>query len=140
MLVIQDSGISSELNFITTQYNAVGVHIHLFQLPVAIDQSTLLATLLGAEANFTGYAVQTINSFSIATVAAHVATSVPNPATFTCSAGGGPINTVYGYYITDITDTLLLWAESDPAGPTTIQNMGDTYAVTAKRTHQSLFA
>jgi hypothetical protein len=53
--------------------------------------------------------------------------------------GGGTANDVYGYFVTDQADAVLIWAERDPAAPTHISSAGDTFSVIPAYTRKSEF-
>lgn len=58
-----------------------------------------------------------------------------NPVTWTCD--GSAAGNVYGYYVYDLSNTVLEWAELDPAGPTNMSVNGQTFTVVIKRTHKN---
>ena len=54
---------------------------------------------------------------------------------FTSSANQA-LQTVYGYFFTQLASGLLVWAERDPAAPFNVANNGDTYKVTPQITQE----
>lgn len=80
------------------------------------------------EADFSGYAEQDITSGWANPITLNdKATLIGSTAVFTHN--GGPTgNSIYGYYIVDGNGDLL-FAERNPAAPTTIDQLGETYAV-----------
>jgi hypothetical protein len=102
-LLFPDQGLVYQLQQILTPT----VHYHLYTAPTTLPTlSWLVATL--TEAAFTGYAAisQAWANFILNGVQAHSGFAIASPITFTNSSGS-PVN-VYGYYVTDSTDTILL--------------------------------
>lgn len=85
------------------------------------------------EAAFTGYAAVTMSSGSW-TITAGAPTSAAQTAatTFTCSATTSV--SVYGYYLSQETSSILMWSERFSDGPYTIANSGDKIIITAQLT------
>jgi len=93
------------------------------------DDTTILANLTEMSTN--GYADKTLTKTSWVSVAGttgNPATSTYAQQTWTFTNAGGA-NTVYGYFITDVTSGLLLWVELF-ASPKVIQNNGDQILIT----------
>lgn len=99
-------------------------HFHLFASPVTIDQSTTLAALLAAEATFTGYAVATVlaTDFTSSSTSGHQG-SVLAPAISFSNTSGSPQD-IYGYFITDTTDAILIAAAAFDGAPISVANAG----------------
>ncbi len=81
------------------------------------------------EATFTGYSAITLTAASWSVTAGAPSTASYAQQTFTSSAGSQS-QAVYGYYLTQVTSGLLVWAERFTDGPYTIANNGDTIKVT----------
>jgi hypothetical protein len=79
------------------------------------------------ECNFTGYSAITLTGASWG--AASGGTTTYAQQTFTRTSTGAAQN-VYGYYVTQLTSGVLMWAERDGSGPFAITNNGDTVKVT----------
>lgn len=79
------------------------------------------------EATFAGYAGITLTGASWG--AASAGTTTYAQQTFTRTSTGAAQN-IYGYYVTQLTSGVLMWAERDGAGPFAITNNGDTIKVT----------
>lgn len=93
------------------------------------DDTTVLANLTEMSTN--GYADKTLTKTSWVVTAGGVgspASGAYAQQTWTFTNVGGA-NTVYGYYITDVTSGLLLWVESFPTAKV-IQNTGDQIIIT----------
>jgi len=79
------------------------------------------------ESNFTGYSSITLTGASWnAASSGSIAYSAQQ--TFTCS--GASSQNVYGYYITQVTSGILMWAERDGSAPFAIANSGDAVKIT----------
>jgi len=106
---------------------AGGVHVHLFANNVTPDQSTTLGTF--TEAAWAGYAVQNVlaSAFSLTGVAGHVGGITAAAVAFGNSSGGN--QSAYGYYVTDTTDTILLWCARFDSAPI-VQPNGGSWQVT----------
>jgi len=106
--------------------------LNLFANNITPSESNVLGDFV--EAGFNGYASANLDySPSITGPVSNVYTITPPAIVFT-STGGGSNTNVYGYYVTDHTNTNLLWAERDPSAPLDMSINGATYTVTAKLT------
>lgn len=102
--------------------------LKLFVNNVTPDDTFTAASF--TEMSTLGYAAKTLTKTSWVTVAG----STGNPATSTYAQqtwtfSAGTLVTVYGYYIIDVTSSLLLWAELF-ASPKPVQNTGDQIIIT----------
>jgi hypothetical protein len=113
-----------------------GAKLHLFKSNHTPADGDVLATYTAIESTFPGYAAQTVTGWGAPVVSAHVATVTAAQLTFTRNATGATEN-VYGYYVTDAANTVLLWAELDPNAPIGLTNNGDQYLVTPSVAQQS---
>lgn len=126
MLAIQDIGLDFMVSAIRTALIAEGPKLHLFKNNITPGKAHVLADF--TEADFDGYAPQTISNWVATVVSGHIAITTPDPNTFT-STGGATPNDVYGYYVTDSFNAVLWWAERDPAAPFVIAAAGRKYVV-----------
>lgn len=109
-------------------FSATGdVHLHLFKSNTTPAETDTVATY--TEATFTGYSVKTLTGASWTITNADPSSASYAQQTFTSSAGSQNEN-VYGYYVTNSADTILLWAERFSDGPYNIVNNGDAIQVT----------
>jgi len=112
--VYPDAGLIAALERIATP----SVHVHLFENNVTPDRDTVLGDL--TECSWAGYAVVDVPvaDFILQGVVAHVGGIQALPVAFTNGSGGAV--DVYGYFITDETDTYLLAVARDPAAPVSV--------------------
>lgn len=134
-LVLADNGLSTILSELRTNWNATAIRIHLFKSNTTPTTSSVLGDF--TEADFAGYAAQDLVTWAAPSVAAHVARMTAANRTFTRSTTGAAQN-IYGYYVTDNSDTVLLWAERDGAAPIILTNAGDSYTITPALSEQDL--
>lgn len=120
-------GMHDQLSQVVAYYNGLPVHLHLYQNNITPDESTTLGTL--SEADFDGYASQSVNDFGVPVDFSNHVDSTAGTYTFTKGVGV-TTNNVYGYYVTDNTDTELLWAERYAGAPAAILLPGQTFSVT----------
>lgn len=126
------------LNYLKSAFgDTTGLRIHLFKSNYTPVNGSILNDFQAPnEADFGGYASILIPNASWSAAgldgANRAVTSAPLQ-TFT-QDGGASTNPIYGYYITDPGSTILLWAERDPAAPTTIDASQRVYAVIPKLT------
>ena len=125
---IPDSGCRFLLDLITDGLGSAPL-VHLFRAdhtPAAGDTPESYV-----EADYSGYAPQALTTWTAAQTVGGVTTAIGDQLTFTVGPGGVG-NDVYGYYVTDATDTVLLWAERDPAAPVEMQTEGQEYILTPR--------
>ena len=99
--------------------------LHLYINNITPSDTDTTATY--TEATFTGYAAITLtgaswNAASLGVIAYSA------QQTFTCS--GASSNSVYGYYVTQTTSTILVWSERDVSAPFTVAVVGDAVKIT----------
>lgn len=102
--------------------------LKLFVNNVTPDDTFVVANL--TEMSTLGYAAKVLTKTSWVTVAGSTgqpATSTYAQQTWTFTAGT-PV-TVYGYFVIDVTSTLLLWVELF-SSPKVVQNTGDQIIIT----------
>lgn len=129
--VMMDNGSKEVLTEDKAAWNTTALKVHLFVNNITPAVGDVLGSY--TEASFTGYAAQSLVTWGTITVGSHIATMTAAANTFTRTATG-TVQTVYGYYVTDNTNTVLLWAERDVNAPINIINNGDSYTVTATMT------
>lgn len=98
---------------------------HLFKNDFEPDVSAVLASF--TEADFGGYNPVTVSVWSAAVTVNDHAKTIGNLAEWISS---DPVDQpVYGYFVTDVTNTLLLWCERDPNAPFVMQDGGFPYQI-----------
>lgn len=116
-LVFPDQG----LQFWMTQMLGSAINLHLFVNNVTIIQGTLLSGL--TEATFAGYSVLnlTFGGWTLSVVG-HTGVAIYTPQPFTNTSGSA--QTVYGWYLTDVANTMLLAAGQFDGAPVSIPDGG----------------
>lgn len=104
-------------------------HLHLFNnnySPADTDTSPSVFT----EPTDPGYSVMTINpgSWIVTNTGGSGSVWVYPTVTWLFSAG----DTIYGYYVTDPTDGVVLWAEDFAGGPVTIPSIGGAFQLSVQ--------
>lgn len=113
-----------------------GAAIRLFKNDLTPINTTVLADFI--QADFTGYAAQTLAGWAVAILDANnKGSSTATVNTWTCSGLAVP-NTVYGVYIVSAAGALL-YAERNPSGGILVNSIGQTYAYTPVFTFHSEF-
>lgn len=82
-------------------------------------------------ADFTGYSDISLTGTSWSITEGDPSFAAYAQQTFTSSAGSQN-QPIYGYYVTQATSGILMWAERFPDGPYTIVNNGDAIKVTPR--------
>jgi hypothetical protein len=131
-LVVPQSAALLDLTVLNTD-RATGWHIHLFSNNVTVSDTTTLAML--TEASYTGYAAQTLSTWTTPATVGGAASTTAALVTFPAPSGSSA--TIYGYYVTDGSGNLR-WCQNDPNAPFTL-NVGVTYPLTPAFTYQSQF-
>lgn len=108
--------------------------LHLFKNNYTPIAGSLLADF--TEADFTGYASVTLAGWTTPVIISGKSSTSANPVTFTTGTVGTG-NTIYGYYVTDSTNTKLLFAERDANAPIAMNVTGYQYKVTVNFTEKS---
>lgn len=109
--------------------------MHLFQNNHVPSNGDTVADY--TEANYDGYASQTLGAPGAAATVGGRSTITWPALTFT-KAAGVATNLIYGYYITNAAGDLLA-AELDPNGPVPFLVAGATYVITYVNTYVSEF-
>lgn len=107
--------------------------LRLFKNNITPGDSDVTASY--TEADFTGYANVTLAGSSWTVTSGDPTEASYAQQAFTSSAGSQN-QSVYGYYVTQVSSTELMWAERFSDGPYTIVNNGDEIRVTPKLTLQ----
>jgi hypothetical protein len=105
-IVVPDVGEVTLLENIKTSYSN-SFHLHLYKNNFTPVEASVLGDF--TEADFSGYATQAFG-FTTALTVAGISYIVGSPLMWQQN-GGGTSNTIYGYYVTDNSNTILLWAE-----------------------------
>lgn len=105
------------LLFLLARFAALGFHYHLFNNNVTVDRSKVLGDF--TEETLHSYAPVTVTGadFTSGGVTAHIGSIVAAPISFTPAGGNW---TIYGYYVTDTSDALLLFAGDLDGAPVTV--------------------
>ena len=124
-LNVPDVGENLILEMLTNRTAAQNLSLRLFKNNITPSDTDTAGTF--TEATFPGYAAITLTG---ATWSAAAAGSIAYSAqqTFTCT--GASTDDIYGYYITQVTSGLLMWAERDGAAPAAIRVNGDAIKIT----------
>lgn len=102
--------------------------LKLFTNDVTPAEGDTVATY--TEADFAGYAAATLTGASWS-VAGDPTEASYAQQTFTRSSTG-TAQSCYGYFVTNLAGTILLWAERFTDGPYTVTNNGDNIKVTPR--------
>lgn len=100
--------------------------IKLYKNDITPDETSELADF--TEANFSGYAEQTLVPDGTAAIVDGKAQQSFDDAVFSHDGGATP-NDIFGYFVVDSTETDLLWAERYASAPATLNGSGQTYTV-----------
>lgn len=125
--------LTTSLDGTLADLDAAGALVVLFKnnwTPVVGDTISALT-----EANFSGYAAQTIGSWAAAAFSTGKARSTAdgNPYLFANSTGVTN-NDVYGYAVVNAAKTVLHWAERGAAAPYDLNGAGKSLAINLKYT------
>jgi len=104
-----------------------GAIMHLYKNNLVPSSGTVLGDF--TEADYTGYAPLTITGWSAPVMSGVNAITSPGPQDFVAGVICTP-NDIYGYYVTDPTDTFLIFAERDGVAPVAMNVTGKIYRVT----------
>ncbi len=124
-LNVPDVGENLILEMIVNKTAAQNLVLRLFQSNTTPSDTDTAGTF--TESSFTGYGAITLTGASWNSAASgSIAYSAQQ--TFTCS--GAASQSVYGYYVTQTTSGVLVWAERDGSAPFAIANSGDAVKIT----------
>lgn len=124
-LNVPDVGENLILEMITNKTAAQNLVVKLFQNNITPSDTDTAATY--TEATFTGYAAITLTGASWGAASGGTIT-YGSQQTFTSS--GTVNNSIYGYYIVQLSSGTLVWSERDGSGPFTISQVGDAIKIT----------
>jgi hypothetical protein len=124
-LNVPDVGENKMVEAIVNKTAPENLVLRLFQNNITPSDTDTHTTY--TEATFTGYASITLTGASWGAGSAGTTTYAQQTFTRTSTGAG---QTIYGYYVTQLTSGVLMWSERDGAGPFTITNNGDTVKVT----------
>lgn len=125
---VPDEGCRALLDALIAFYGS-DITVHLFKAPHTPSAADTVADYV--EADYQDYAPQAAIDWSAAATVVGVTSSFADQLTFQKGVGGTG-NDVYGYFATDITGTVLLFAESDPNSPIDMNADGREYLVTPR--------
>lgn len=125
-LNVPDEGENLILEMLVNKTAAQNLVYHLYKTNITPSDTDVNTTYSPNESTFTGYAAITLTGASWGTAAAGAIAYAQQ--TWTCS--GVSAESVYGYYVTQLTSTKLMWAEKDASAPFAIAISGDAVKVT----------
>ena len=130
--IYPDEGLVAAL----TRIASPSVHYHAYTNDVTPDRDTVLADL--TEGAWAGYAIADVPvaDFTLQGVVAHIAGIQAIPVAFENTSGGNV--TVYGFFVTDETDAILLAVARDQAAPLVIPNTRSYLAVPVLGTYSAV--
>jgi hypothetical protein len=99
--------------------------LRLFKNNITPSDTDTTATF--TEAVFGGYVAINLTGATWGAAASGTIT-YGSQQTFTCNAVA--TDDIYGYYVNQVTSTILCWAERDASAPFAVRNSGDAYKVT----------
>ena len=124
-LNVPDVGENKILEAVVNKTAPENLVLRLFQNNITPSDTDTAATY--TEANFTGYASITLPGASWNAASAGSIT-YGSQQSFTCS--GASSNSIYGYYLTQLTSGVLMWSERDSGAPISVTTSGDAIRVT----------
>lgn len=126
IVIVPDAGLLPLLARITQGPDGY-VYYRLFTNNVTITRATVFGDLV--EAAWSGYAFVplTATDFTIQVVSGHQGTFIAPPFSWGNSSGGD--QTAYGYFVTNVGNTQLLWAANFDNMPATIPDGGGLLTV-----------
>lgn len=134
-LIVPDEGEVAMLDMLVNGDSFANVRLRLYQNNLTPDQDTVYGDF--AVATFSGYGEET-PSFGAASIVSHKGKIVDSAERTFVHNGGGTSNTIYGYYVVDSVNNLVLWAERF-ATPQSMSNNGDLIGITLAFTEDSEF-
>lgn len=124
-LNVPDVGENAILEMIVNKTAAQNLVLALYKNNITPSDTDTKATYTAS--TFTGYSDINLTGASWNT-AASGSISYGAQQTFTCSAAAA--ESVYGYYVFQVTSNILLWSERDGSAPFAIANSGDAVKIT----------
>lgn len=123
-LLFPNSGENLVLEMIVNKTAAQNLVLKLFSSNTTPSETDTAGTY--TEATFSGYAAITLTGASWGAASTTIAYA---QQTFTHN-GGGVSNSIYGYFVVQVTSGTLLYAERDASAPFTLTNNGDNVKIT----------
>jgi hypothetical protein len=124
-LNVPDVGENIALEALVNKTVGQNLNLRLFQNNITPADTDVAATY--TEATFTGYAAIALTG---ATWNAAAAGNIAYSAQQTFTSTGVVANSIYGYYLSQVTSGILVWSERDGAAPFNVANNGDTVKIT----------
>lgn len=124
-IIFPNSGENLVLEMIVNKTAAQNLVMKLYSNNVTIGDATVAANF--TEATFSGYAAKTLTGASWNAAASGSITYAQQ--TYACDNDAAN-ESIYGYFVTQVTSGTLLYAEAFTDGPYTISNNGDQIKVT----------
>lgn len=125
-LLVPDVGENAILQMITNKTAAQNLVLHLYINNITPAETDTTATY--TEAGFTGYSAATLTGATWNTASGG---SISYGAQSAFTASGVSTDDVYGYYVTQTTSTILIWAERAASAPFAVRVSGDAVKMTA---------
>jgi len=127
-LVVPNSGERLLLSYLVNNAVPSNLKLHLYVNDYIPDEGSTLANF--TECAAAGYAPITLTgaNWTITTDTNGVTTASYPEVTFTITSG----TTIYGYYVTDNTDTQVVWAERFSDAPHQLPSGGGTERIVVK--------
>ena len=125
-LNVPDEGENLILEMIVNKTAAQNLVYRLFKGNITPSDTDINTTYSANESTFPGYAAVTLTGATWGAAAAGAISYAQQ--TWTCS--GAAAESVYGYFVTQLTSTKLMWAERDVSAPFAIAVSGDAVRVT----------
>lgn len=124
-LNVPDVGENKILEAVVNKTAPENLVLRLYQNNITPSDADTAATY--TEATFTGYSAITLTGANWNAASAGSITFNAQQ-TFTCS--GASSNSIYGYYVTQVTSGVLIWSERDVSAPFSITTSGDAVKLT----------
>lgn len=124
-LNVPDVGENKILEAVVNKTAPENLVLRLYQNNITPSDTDTAATY--TEATFTGYSAITLTGANWNAASAGSITFNAQQ-TFTCS--GASSNSIYGYYVTQVTSGVLIWSERDVSAPFSITTSGDAVKLT----------
>ena len=130
-LRVPNVGEVNMLEHIVNKTSPENLILNLFKSNTTPADTDTAATY--TEADFTGYTAKTMTGTSWTVTSGDPTEAAYAQQTF-ASTAGSQNQSVYGYYVVQVSSTELMWAERFTDGPYTIVNNGDEIRITPKIT------
>lgn len=127
-LLVPNVGEEVMLRNITNNTSPQNLILRLYSSNTTPAEADVATTY--TQATFTGYAAATLTGASWTFTVGAVTYATYAQQTFTSSAVQGATQSIYGYYLTQASSGILMWAERFSDGPYPITNNGDSIRIT----------